>query len=157
MKSLQFITQLIWNILSNYFQSLQIYWQNKKGISSIGTQCSCTKQVNSCKQLFIFEEGNIMVEHVWPSIPSIPSIYGQTCSTCLCFCNWMIFTSPVGHNIRFMGIHLQLYVNDTRFFILSPSSQYDSIGCLQHDWFCVLLNLALNPNKIESYLPYNSA
>ena len=30
---------MICEILSNYFQSWQIHWQNKKGISSIGTQC----------------------------------------------------------------------------------------------------------------------
>ena len=30
---------MICKILSNYFQSWQIYWQNKEGISSIGTQC----------------------------------------------------------------------------------------------------------------------
>ena len=30
---------MICKILLNYFQSWQIYWQNKKGISSIETQC----------------------------------------------------------------------------------------------------------------------
>ena len=37
--TLQFITLMICKILSNFFQSWQIYWQNKKGISSIETQC----------------------------------------------------------------------------------------------------------------------
>ena len=31
---------MISKISSNYFESWQIYWQNKKGISSIGTHCS---------------------------------------------------------------------------------------------------------------------
>ena len=47
MKTVQFITLMIFESLLNYFQRWQIYWQNKKGISSIGTQCRSTSPMHS--------------------------------------------------------------------------------------------------------------
>ena len=38
---------MIFESLLNYFQRWQIYWQNKKGISSIGTQCRSTSPMHS--------------------------------------------------------------------------------------------------------------
>ena len=51
-KIVQFNTLMICEILSNYFQNWQVYWQNKKGISSIETQCRICSKIQGLTPIF---------------------------------------------------------------------------------------------------------